>query len=258
MKNILKNYLQKKSISQISLYLVFILLTWLILSLIYPDGLFSLIRLNKLSMITLGSESLSIFSAFLKSMKVIIMCLFFGITIGYFVGILMFNFSIVNKILYHPFNALKSIPVTVLLPVFFGIFGLDGYLIPLLSLPLITILSVNICDACGLSNKSRNESIRLIGIGKINLFKHILFWETLETLFSTLKILLSFIIALVIAFDYFIEDIQGLGYYIRKSYYMGNQSFMYLGIIVVGLISILILKSTYYFERKLIKWKISL
>ncbi|NPD48104.1 ABC transporter permease [Lentimicrobium sp. S6] len=202
-------------------------------------------------------NSLEIMSHIGKTLYIFIQCLILGSILGYTIGVLMGLNKIINIIFYNFFNAIKSIPITILLPIAFIVFKLSHFLVPLLSLPVIAILAVNISDACNNINKNRFEIISLIKIRKYEYFKHVIFFETLEVFFSTLRVLVTYVIAVEIALDYFLNLNKGIGFFIYKNY-SGSVEYlpkMYAGIIVVAILGIGLIKILDLISKKAILWK---
>lgn len=253
------NYLQKDFVmkhwkSKYNYTLLIIIIAWIIISVIFPRLSWSLIKLNTFTAFQYGTTEFSIFLSGWITLNYLIACLLVGVVGGYLLGMAMSYFRFVNIILYYPLSAFKSIPVTILISVFISIFGFENYVIPLLSLPIISILSINITDSWKQINSNRNETINLLGLNRRHVFAHIHFWETLEVFFSTFKIIFSYLIALIIAFDYFLENMEGLGSYIRRSD-SENKTLMYLAVFIVGAASSIILHYSYLLEKRMIKWK---
>lgn len=192
-----------------------------------------------------------------RTLYIFIQCLIFGGIIGYSLGIFMGVNKWFKIVFYNFLNAIKSIPVTILIPIAIIVFKLSNFLVPLLSLPVAAIIAVNMADACENSNKNRQGVLSLINVNRYAYFTHILFFETLEVLFSTLRIIVTYIIALEIAFDYFLNLNKGIGFYIYNNY-QGDISHlpkMYAGILIVAILGIGIVKALDIISKKSITWK---
>ena len=71
------------------------------------------------------------------------------------------------------------------------------------NIPIIAIIGVNIGEASEKINQNRLSVINLLSISKFNYWTHILRWETLDILFASLRIVITYALALQIAFEYF-------------------------------------------------------
>lgn len=200
---------------------------------------------------------LEILTHLLKTLNIFIQCLIIGGVTGYIFGIFMGINKNIKLVFYSFFNALKSIPVTIFIPLAIIVFKLSNFLVPLLSIPVSAIVAVNMADACNNINSNRFSTISLIRIKKYSYFTHIIFFETLEILFSTLRIIVTYIIALEIAFDYFLNLNKGLGFFIYDNY-QGDKSHlpkMYAGILVVAVLGIILVKFLDIISNTSINWK---
>lgn len=209
-------------------------------------------------MVFLNFDNISdITTHLLRTLYIFIQCLIFGGILGYVFGIYMGINKWFNIVFYNFFNAIKSIPVTILIPIAIIVFKLSNFLVPLLSLPVVAIIAVNMADACNNINKNRYGVLSLIKINKYAYFTHILFFETLEVLFSTLRIIVTYIIALEIAFDYFLNLNKGIGFYIYNNYQgdINHLPKMYAGILIVAILGISIVKALDIISKKSITWK---
>lgn len=98
-------------------------------------------------------------------------------------------------------------------------------------------------------------------IGRFNYVIHILFFETLETLFSTLRVMLTLALTLEVAFDYFLSMNKGIGDYIRsyyESYASNKTTYIYAGILVISLCGILLVKALDLLTDKFMQWKVKI
>lgn len=194
--------------------------------------------------------------AALHTLNLVLKALLLGGIAGYLLGLIIgVSFPYLNGP-YHGFNALKSTPVTVLLPVFLSIFGLGGFLLPLLLLPITAIMATNVAESVVNTNDNRKAIIALYGVGNISYLRHVLVHELAEPVFSTLRVVVPFAIALEVAVDYFLNINKGLGTFISQSYQApGKDAEMYAGIIVVSLLGIATVSIIDWLSRKTLIWK---
>ncbi len=82
-------------------------------------------------------------------------------------------------------------------------------------------------------------------------------WESLDILFSSLRILITFILALEIAIDFFLTLNNGLGAFVHEKYYgdVSQLPGMYSGIILISIIGMFFIKMLDLISSKLILWK---
>lgn len=216
---------------------------------------------NPIDVITvlLSSEFFNIIDHLLRTLSVFIIVLLVSIVMGYSIGLLAFYNKNISDFIYILLNGIKSVPTTVFLPVFMMVFKLDYYIYPMISTPLIAILGVNIAKSLEEVSENRSHIINSLAIKKSYYFKHILYWETLDTFFATLRILITYALTLEIAFDYFLGTSHGIGDYIRTQYESYDVSTgyvqMYAGIIVASLIGVFLIKILDMISNKVLSWK---
>ncbi len=208
--------------------------------------------------VLLSVELFEIMKRLLITLGIVVSILIFSSILGYLIGLACGINKFMHSLLYPILNSIKSIPITVLLPVFVAIFHLKYFLYPLIALPLIANLSVNISQAVKNINENRLNIVSLWGINKIDIIKHIYFWETVEPFMSTMRILVTYALTIEIALDYFLSTSEGIGSYIFKQYnsYADNKySFMFAGILIVSMAGIFSIKIVDEISSKLVKWK---
>lgn len=206
-------------------------------------------------------EIIELFNRLLTTLSTVLLALSISIILGYMIGIIS-AFSVVwNSIFYSFFNGIKSVPITVFLPLFLVVFHLDYFVVPMICVPLIATLSVNMANASKSINVTRSNVSQSLLIGKISYFQHILFWETLETFFSTLRVILTYALTLEIALDYFLRYNRGIGDYISsyyESYFDDKYVYMYAGIIVASITGIILVRLLDKLSTRLLKWKVQI
>ncbi len=200
--------------------------------------------------------SKDLISALWHSLSLVMSGLLMGTSIGYIAGLLIGIFSPMLAGPYHFANALKATPVTVLIPIFLSIFGLFRFLLPLLMLPTIVITASNIADAVENTSRIRRDLLRVNSITSYAYIRHVVIFETIEPLLSTLRVLIPLILAIEVAVDYFLNTNHGLGALVAITYQSPNANAkMYATIIVVmgiGISSVIFLDQI---SRKVLKWK---
>ncbi len=197
----------------------------------------------------------------LITLSTVSIALLISIIVGYTIGIISAFSEVFNSICYPFFNGIKSVPITVFLPFFLVVFHIDYFVVPMICVPLIATLSVNMANASKSVNRTRDNIFQSIYIGRIPYFRHILFWETLETFLATLRVILTYALTLEIALDYFLRYNRGIGDYINsyyESYYDDKYVYMYAGIIVSAILGIILIKLLDIISIRLLQWKIQI
>lgn len=137
----------------------------------------------------------------------VIMCISIisGLALGFLIGTLKL------RLIYGLFLSLKSIPMTIFIPIYIRIFGVGDFILPLVATPSIIIIAVNVCEAIFRSDEIRTLQRKAMGISFLDYTKHILFWEILEVIIATIRVSIPSAMALLIALDYFLQARSGVG-----------------------------------------------
>jgi ABC-type nitrate/sulfonate/bicarbonate transport system permease component len=136
---------------------------------------------------------------------------------------------------YHLVNAVRSVPITVLMPVFLGTFGLRHFLLPMIAVPVGALMASNLAQAIWKSALPRRQVIGLLGFGRWAYLRHVVAWEAADAMVATLRVVVPLALAIEVAIDFFMNANSGLGSLISQAYhYPGRESEMFAGIIMVA------------------------
>lgn len=202
---------------------------------------------------------IELFNSLVLTFKIVGISLVVGSLLGYIVGILMSLYPYLYSNLYHILNGIKSIPASILLPLAIALFGLQDFAIPIIALPIFAILAVNISNACLETNSNRKSLIIFLNLSKYFYWKNVLFYETLDTLLSSMRIVITYALALQIAFEFFLQHKMGIGKLIHDYYYgdqEGNDAKLFFCVIVIALIGVYSIKFLDKYSNSKLKWKI--
>ncbi len=208
-----------------------------------------------------STEILSLSSRLLVTLSTVFVALTVSIIIGYAIGVVSSFSTVCYSIFYPFFNGIKSVPITVFLPLFLVVFHLEHFVVPMICVPLIATLGVNMANASRSVNGTRDSIANSLLIGRFAYFRHILFWETLETFFATLRVIFTYALTLEIALDYFLRYNKGIGDYISgyyESYYDDKYVYMYAGIVVASVSGIVLIKVLDKISIRFLQWKIQI
>jgi sulfonate transport system permease protein len=191
-----------------------------------------------------------------KSVTVeVLLSLAAGLLLGCATGCAMGLSRKAKTLLYFPASLFKSVPVSVFLPVFMIIFHLDYYIYPMLCIPVWAMVAVNIANSISDMPLERTLQRRLLGLPLRDYLRDIVFWETLDTLFATIRIAAPFCLTLQVALDYFLNANRGLGAFIRARYESASYRPMYVAILFVCAFGFAMLSATDELSQRLQKWK---
>lgn len=178
-----------------------------------------------------------------------------GITIGVPLGALLAETKWRAIGIYGSMAALKAVPVTVLLPVFLVLFGLENFVVPMVAFPLALNFCVNTKQAIDQVNRTRWRLLQSWSVSYKSYLRHVLPFECLDSILQTGRIMLPFAVALHIALDYFLTVPSGLGCYVSLAYAYSRYDRMFAGIIAAGLIGLCLGTIVDAIARRMLKWK---
>lgn len=153
-------------------------------------------------------------------------------------------------------NSFRSVPVTVLLPVFLAAFGLNGFLIPLLAVPVIAIMGANMTRAVRESTLNRRQLLELFEFGRLAYVRHVVPWDAADALFATLRTVIPLTFSIEVAVDYFLNFNQGIGTVISHGYQYPNQeAAMFAAIFVAAVVGISSIALVDISASRMLQWK---
>ncbi len=175
-----------------------------------------------------------------------------GIPLGLFLGS--------SKKVYQSFEFIidffRSTPATALFPLFLLIFGIDNESkIALASFTAMIIIIFNTAHGVMNATKSRILEAQIMGANKMQIFKWILFWESLPQTFIGLKNGISLSLVIVIVTEMFIGTASGLGKKIIDSQITYEITTMYAVILLTGFLGYLLNYFLNILEKKILHWK---
>ncbi len=196
-----------------------------------------------------------LYSSILNTISMLAWSLGIGLFFGYLFGIILGLLMDWGKGVRDGLEAFRAIPVTAFIPFFIMVIGLKkSMFVALAMLPIFSIVVANIAQEIYIVGLRRKKQLNSIGIGFWNYFRHCVFWESLGTLCMSLRVSLSYALALIVALDYFLEYGNGLGALMKAYYHYGQMEFFPLIWIVLCLIALIPTVSLALFERILRRW----
>jgi sulfonate transport system permease protein len=149
----------------------------------------------------------------------------------------------------------RSTPATALFPLFLLIFGIsDVSKIAAATFASFLIIVFNTAYGVMHSKRSRILAAEIMGASKIQIFKSILFWESLPQTIIGFRTAVSLSLVVIIVTEMFIGTNIGIGHKIIDFQYTYDVKSMYAVILLSGLIGYL---SNLFFvlvEKKFVHW----
>lgn len=149
----------------------------------------------------------------------------------------------------------RSTPATALFPLFLLFFGItDKSKIAVAAFSSLLIIIFNTAHGVMHAKKSRVLAAQIMGATKIQIFRWILFWESLPQTFIGLRSAISLSLVIIVVTEMFIGTTSGLGRKIIDSQITYEISTMYATILLTGLVGYLLNFLFLTVEKKVLHW----
>lgn len=150
---------------------------------------------------------------------------------------------------------LYPLPKVVLLPVLIVLMGLaDAPKITLIAITIFFQVLVTVRDAAQGVPEESVVSMRSLGAGRLDVYRHVIIPATLPDLFTALRISSGTAVAIL----FFAESIAGstgLGYFIVDAWALLAYPKMFAGIIAMALLGVVLYEAFDFIERRLMRWR---
>lgn len=150
---------------------------------------------------------------------------------------------------------LYPLPKVVLLPVLIVLMGLaDAPKITLIAITIFFQVLVTVRDAAQGVPEESVVSMRSLGAGRLDVYRHVIMPATLPDLFTALRISSGTAVAIL----FFAESIAGstgLGYFIVDAWGLLAYPKMFAGIITMALLGVVLYEAFDLIERRLMRWR---
>jgi len=221
----------------------------LIDSFFLPDPFSTLVELKKL--FWSGAIWPDIFSTLKRVALAFIVSVVIGLPLGLFIGMSEKLYRSVEFII----DFFRSTPATALFPLFLLIFGItDNSKIAAAAFAAMLIIIFNTAYGVMHAQKSRLLAAKIMGASHGQIFRWILFWESLPQTFIGLRSAVSMALVVIIVTEMFIGTTSGLGKLIIDSQMTYEIKTMYATIIIVGIIGYLLNLLFMIAEKRLLHW----
>ena len=178
-----------------------------------------------------------------------------GILVGTPVGLFMGTSRRIYKYLEFPVEFFRSLPVTALFPLFLLTFGIGNTSkIAMVFFAAVFIIIIN--SAYGVLHKRKNRIMmaKIFRASKYQIFKDIIFFESLPQIFIGMRLALSASFIVVIISEMFIGAQYGLGQRIFDAYSTNLVIELYAILLILGIIGYFSNILFIHFEKKILFW----
>lgn len=183
------------------------------------------------------------------------MGLFFGVTIGFVIAVVMDGIYILKRAFYPFLIVSQTIPTIAIAPILILWFGFETTpKIILVTISTFFPIVVNMLEGFSLADQDAIKLLKSMGASKIQIFRHIKMPGAIDNFFTGLKISVAYsVVGAVIA--EWLGGYSGLGVYItrvRKSFKFDR---MFAAIILISIISIILILITNRLHAISTPWK---
>lgn len=178
-----------------------------------------------------------------------------GVFLGAAVAILMFSIPFLRRAFHPLLVASQTVPVQILSPILVLWFGF-GLFPKVIIVAMVVFFPVAISTATGLesADKEMLEMVRSLGAGRLQEFRYLLGPAALPAALSGLRISLTYAVAAA-AISESIGATEGLGLYIARSQRAFRYDQVFVGVIVVTLLSIAFFSVVHLLDKVLCPWR---
>lgn len=174
-----------------------------------------------------------------------------GIFFGLILGVYRSAFSYFELII----DFFRSVPSIAFFPLFLLILGIgDSSKIGLAAFVSFWIVLINTTSGVWNSSKMRIKVAKVFRFSEVEIFKRVVFFESLPQIFIGLKTSLSLTLVMIIITEMFFGTRYGIGTQIFNSYSSYDTAKLYAMIIIVGGIGYLLNKLFTILEKRIIHW----
>lgn len=232
--------------------IVFILAGWQVTSLIVDNavlpGPFDAIPM-------VGTYFGDLWPAFLVSLYRVVAAMLIGTVLAIPLGLMCGRSPRVDAVFAPVLYFLYPLPKVVLLPVLVVLMGLaDAPKITLIALTIFFQVLVTVRDAAQGVPEESVMSMRSLGAGCFDIYRHVIVPATLPELFTALRISSGTAVAIL----FFAESLAGstgLGYFIVDAWALLAYPKMFAGIIAMALLGVVLYEVFDVAERRLTRWR---
>ena len=233
-----------------------LILTWalvaklgLVDSFFLPDPFATIGQLGKL----IGSGS--ILADLYATLERVVFAFGISVALGLPLGLLLGRSEKLYRSLEFIIDFFRSTPSTALFPLFLLVFGItDKSKIAVAAFASMLIIIFNTAYGVIHAKKSRLLAAKIMGASKAQIFRWILFWESLPQTFIGLRSAVSLSLVLIIVTEMFIGTESGLGRRIIDSQITYEIKTMYAVILLSGIVGYFLNLLFLAVEKRVLHW----
>lgn len=149
----------------------------------------------------------------------------------------------------------RSTPASALIPLFLLIFGISNVnKVAIAAFGAFLIVIFNCAYGVINARKQRMAAAKVMGASRWQIFKDVLFWESLQPSFVGLRSAVSMALVIVVVAEMFIGSENGLGHKIIDAQQVMNVRTMYAAIMAAGILGYALNVLFLALERRVVHW----
>lgn len=187
------------------------------------------------------------------TLKEVIISFVLGISLGFIIALLLYEFKIFAKIMDPFLTMLNSLPKVALGPLIIIIFGANTKSIIIMALLINLIVSIiTIYNGFLNTQEYHLKLFKTLKASKIQILKYLVIPSSYQTIIASFKLCIAQTLIGVIMGEFLVSK-QGIGYLIVYGKQVFNLNLVMTGIILLALISYILYKLIVVLESKLLK-----
>ena len=191
----------------------------------------------------------------ISTLQRVILAFIMALVIGLPLGLLLGSKEKIYRSVEFIIDFFRSTPATALFPLFLLVFGItDKSKIAVAAFASMLIIIFNTAYGVMHAKKSRVLAAQIMGATKAQIFRWILFWESLPQTFIGLRSAISLSLVLIVVTEMFIGTTSGLGRKIIYSQITYEIPTMYATILLAGIIGYLLNLLFLEVEKRFLHW----
>ena len=188
------------------------------------------------------------------TLKEVIISFILGITLGFVIALILYEFKFLAKVLDPYLTMLNSLPKVALGPLIIIISGANSKSIIIMALLINLIVSIiTIYNGFLQSDEYRLKLLKSMNASKWQILSLLVIPSSYQTIITSLKLCIAQTLVGVIMGEFLVSK-QGIGYLIVYGKQVFNLNYVMTGIILLAIISYILYKLIVTLEKKLLKY----
>lgn len=191
----------------------------------------------------------------LATLRRVLMAFIIAVCVGIPAGLMLGMSEKIYRSIEFIIDFFRSTPSTALFPLFLIVFGVtDASKIAVAAFASTLIIVFNTAYGVIHGKKSRILAARIMGASKLQIFRTIVFWESLPQTFIGVRNAISLSLVVIVVTEMFIGTDRGLGHRIIDAQIKYDIADMYASILLTGIIGYLFNVIFLFAEKRFLRW----